>query len=399
VKICHVIAGISDRSGGPTGVVLGLTRALAGNGVRVTVITTNQEIGGTVRPEEVRRKWTIPSVELQCHPIVGSWRYAYASGLRDTLDKAASCSDLFHLHGFWVYPVSIAASVARRQGLPYLYTAHGMLNTWAMKKSYWRKRLLLALWEGQNIRRSGAVHFFNAAEEISPDVERLLPHKVFIPNGVDPDSLEPAPPLGLFKSQFGLHGKSVVLFLGRLHPVKGIDRLIEAFREVAKKQRDAALVIAGPDAAGYRSILEKMISKNGLSDRIILPGMLTGMAKRAVLADSDLLVLPSYQEGHSMAVTEALYYGLPVIISKACHMPEVELHNAGVIVEGEPGQLSKSIVELITDSEKRKTMGDAGRLLARRLYTWEGIAGDMVKVYEDLLRAKNRNRHDLLIEP
>jgi glycosyltransferase involved in cell wall biosynthesis len=113
-----------------------------------------------------------------------------------------------------------------------------------------------------------------------------------------------------------------------------------------------------------------------------------GVEKRAALADADLLILPSYQEGQSMAVTEALCCGVPVVITNACHMPEVAIHGAGLIVENSATDLMEAILVLLDHPEMRKKMGEAGKLLAGRLYSWSSIAGEMSQVYREMLETK-----------
>jgi glycosyltransferase involved in cell wall biosynthesis len=226
-------------------------------------------------------------------------------------------------------------------------------------------------------------------EVVDPAIDRLIPKKVFVRNAIDPEWLEPRPPSGLFRSRFGLQDKSVVLFLGRIHPVKGLDLLITAFGKVIRKKPDTVLVIAGPDSEGYGKVIDRQIKSGGISQKVIMAGMLTGVDKLAALADADLLVQPSYQEGHSIAVTEALYYGVPVVISEACHMPEVASHNAGVIVDNKAMQLSNVLIDLLSNPERRITMGEAGRLLALRYYSWDAVAREMKKVYEEILMQKH----------
>jgi glycosyltransferase involved in cell wall biosynthesis len=388
-RVCHVIAGLPDEAGGPTQVVLGLTRALTKKGIETSIFMTNVTIGGTVSQEFLDNlKKYEKLVEIQHFNIEGPWWYAYSSELKKALNSHARTFDLFHIHGLWMYPTSAAMAVARKLGIPYVLTPHGALNEWAMRRSRWKKRLLLALWERKNIRSSGAVHFFHSAEPISSMVRAELPRTVYIPNGIDPESLEPMPPRGLFRDRFRLHDRQIVLFLGRLHPVKGLDLLVEAFEGVAQRRSNVVLVIAGPDTNGYREILERNIARRGLSACVILPGMLMGVEKRAALADADLLILPSYQEGQSMAVTEALCCGVPVVITNACHMPEVAIHGAGLIVENSATDLMEAILVLLDHPEMRKKMGEAGKLLAGRLYSWSSIAGEMSQVYREMLETK-----------
>ena len=224
MRVCHVIAGLPDEAGGPTQMVLGLTRALAKEGVETSIFITNVAMGGTLTRESMNHlKQSESSIDIQHFKIEGPWWYAYSSELKNALIARAQTFDLFHIHGLWMWPPSSAMGIARRFDIPYLLTPHGALNEWAMQRNWWKKHLLLALWEKKNIQSSVAVHFFHQAEPISPMIRTQLPRTVYIPNGIDPNLLEPIPPRGIFRDRFRLHDRQIVLFLGRLHPVKGLD--------------------------------------------------------------------------------------------------------------------------------------------------------------------------------
>jgi glycosyltransferase involved in cell wall biosynthesis len=112
--------------------------------------------------------------------------------------------------------------------------------------------------------------------------------------------------------------------------------------------------------------------------------MLTGVEKRTTFVDADLFVQPSHQEGHSIAVTEALYYGIPVIVTKRCAMSDIEENGAGLAVESNPASLCEAIVTLLDQPLMRKRMGEAGRTLVMKRYTWDAIAPEMIRVYREL---------------
>jgi glycosyltransferase involved in cell wall biosynthesis len=110
-----------------------------------------------------------------------------------------------------------------------------------------------------------------------------------------------------------------VLFLSRIHPKKGLDLLIPAFRELLRSwpadAQKPKLALVGPDADGYRSEVETMVREQGITEQVLWTGMLQGSEKVQAYVDSDLFVLPSYQENFGIAVAEAMAAGLPVIIS------------------------------------------------------------------------------------
>ena len=176
---------------------------------------------------------------------------------------------------------------------------------------------------------------------------------------------------------------AVILFLGRLHPIKGADKLIEAFLRVCKQVPDATLVMAGPDEFMIENQFRSTIKQSGLQNRVFFPGMVTGEIKRDLLARADLFSLPSDAEGFSMAILEALASGTAVMISPGCHFPEVEKAGVGKVVEAEPKVMAKAMIELLKDRKKLDEMGRKGREFVNQNYSWDTIAEKMVDAYHE----------------
>jgi glycosyltransferase involved in cell wall biosynthesis len=134
-----------------------------------------------------------------------------------------------------------------------------------------------------------------------------------------------------------LHGKRIAITLGRIHPKKGCDILIEAFAGALADDGNWHLVIAGPDDAGWKTDLESLAMRLGIQDRITWTGMLKGTLKWGALAASEIFVLPSHQENFGIAVAEALSCSLPVVISDKVNIwREISAYNAGLIGEDTP---------------------------------------------------------------
>jgi glycosyltransferase involved in cell wall biosynthesis len=141
------------------------------------------------------------------------------------------------------------------------------------------------------------------------------------------------------------------------------------------------LVIAGPDEDGYQAKVQGMLQAEGVLNKTIFTGLLTGYDKLAVLARADLFVLPSYSEGFSMAVLEALACGLPVIITRPCNFPEVAEAMAGEVIEPDVEQLTMAFSRLLDNAQLRFQMGQNGRRLISERYTWDRIAEQMIEFY------------------
>ncbi len=178
-----------------------------------------------------------------------------------------------------------------------------------------------------------------------------------------------------------LKGKRVILFLGRMHLMKGLDALARGFAAIAGRFPDAALLVAGPDIDGSRGRMASILREAGVLERAVFPGMLTGNDKLAALRRAGLFVLSSYSEGFSVAVIEALACGLPVVISEECCLPEVAESEAGFVVGAAGDQVAGAMSALLSDDGLRARMGRNGRKLVEQRYTWESVAQSVANAY------------------
>ncbi|HUU42115.1 MAG TPA: glycosyltransferase, partial [Desulfatiglandales bacterium] len=144
--------------------------------------------------------------------------------------------------------------------------------------------------------------------------------------------------------------------------------------------------IAGPDENGYRSTLESLLEAEGVLKNTIFTNTLEGNDKLAALARADILVQPSYSEGFSTTVLEALACGIPVLITTKCNFPEIQEMEAGKVIEPDAGNLSTALKHMLSDSQMLKKMGENGKKLVREKYNWNMIAEQMIQFYEAILR-------------
>lgn len=231
------------------------------------------------------------------------------------LKKHINEYDIVHMHGIWhfgsVAPFMVPNHVAK------VITIHGLLDRWAINHSKWKKEIVSALFQKRLLGKADLIQINNTDEE--EDVIRYLGYRpknmVIVPNGMKVSEYTNLPEKGIFKKKFDLSpSQKMVLFMGRLNIKKGLDLLLPAFEKIHKLIPEAILILAGPDD-GYRAETEAFIQKHGLGDRIRLVGMLTDTIKKEALADADLFVLPSYSEGFSIAVLEAMTSRVPALVS------------------------------------------------------------------------------------
>lgn len=313
---------------------------------------------------------------------------AYWPGIRalQLLQARISAVDLVHVHGLWTVPTSAAALYARASRRPFVITPHGMLDRWSLQHHAGRKKLYALVLERGNLDAASAIHFFNEEERSEAEAFGIRAPSFLLPNGIDVEQFADLPGReAMWRRHPRTTGKKVVLFLGRLHPKKGLVLLVEAFARLGASRDDACLVIAGPDEAGHRAQIEALVARKQLANHVLFTGPVAGQDKRLLLGAADVFVLPSYQEGDSIAVKEALAAGVPVLITHPCHFPQVAEADAGLVVKPDVNEISIALEALCVDDALRSRMAGNTRPLVRRYYAWDMLGAELVQRYEEVL--------------
>lgn len=381
MKIVHVINSIDPADGGPPTVVMRLSaaQALLGNDVHVVSYV---ESSARERIDEAIAQ--IPGRgRVQLHLLTPATRFERLTGriARPLLSEVLKGAQCVHLHGVWEPILLYAAAAARRARIPYCVRPAGMLDPWSMRQKSWKKRLALLLFFRRMLDGAAFIHTLNRDEARLLAPLGLRATSRTIPNGISFEEIDPLPSAGSFRAKMqALHGRRFVLFMSRLHTKKGLDYLVTAFSRLAPTHPDIDLVVAGPDCGAGASFSDA-VRRAGLNERVHMVGPLYGADKIAALVDADCFCLPSRQEGFSLAVTEALACGVPAIISRQCHFPEVASAGAGIVVDLDPAEIAAALNTVLLDPSKARQMGRAGRRLVEQHYTWERIADDTIKAY------------------
>ena len=384
LRFLHVTASMSPEWGGPVVGVQGLTSALIRRGISCEIAAP---IGRRVGTDVA----AIPGVPV--HPFdtgfLARFWTAYSTTLSAFVDEqlATGNFDLVYIHETWHYGSYAAARAAIRHGVPYIQVFHGALDPWRTRRKRFRKIVYAWAVQKRLANSAAALHVLTQNEKAQVAERGFTAPSFVIPNGIDSDRTDAVPDTSDFLGRYPrLNGKRVILFLGRLHPMKGLDILARGFSIVASGIEDAVLLVAGPDEDGTRSAIEAILRESGVLDRVVFTGLLTGNDKAAVLACADIFVLPSHSEGFSHAVLEALAAGLPVVISEQCHFSEVAEHDAGFVVKTSAASVADAIGALLSDDELRVRMGRNGRELVTARYTWDAIAQSVIDMVHNILR-------------
>jgi glycosyltransferase involved in cell wall biosynthesis len=256
-----------------------------------------------------------------------------------------------------------------------------MLDTWAVRQKAWRKAPYMALWERRNLSSSACLRALTNNEVLDYRREGFAGKVAVVPNGVTIP--EGATPELLLEAYPDLRSRRIILFLGRLHPKKGVDLLCSAWSRIAANFPDAVLLIAGPDSDGTMSKLKAMVEGARIAKQVAFVGMLTGQLKWSALAASEVFVLPSHSEGFSVSTIEALGMGIPVIITRQCWFPQVAEASCGWVIEPDVDQIADVITEsLKMSSTERLARRDNARKLVESHYSWPVVGRKMGQVYE-----------------
>jgi len=294
-------------------------------------------------------------------------------------------TDIIHLHNYRTFQNIAVHYYAQRYGIPYVLQAHGslprILSKKALKQAFdicWGKALLRDAARVIAVTEIEAEQYRNAG--VREDKIAVIPH------GIAPDEFAHLPERGEFRKKHGLaeHGK-IILYLGRIHKIKGLDLLLKVFAELTGETDNITLVIAGPDD-GYLRELKKLAVTLEIDDKVIFPGALYEQEKLGAYVDADIYVLPSVYEIFGITLLEALACGTPVVTTDRCGLADVIKDKAGLVVSYDPKQLQDALERLLQDDRLRREFGGKGKTMVQEEFNWAKIAVQIEKVYTDILK-------------
>jgi glycosyltransferase involved in cell wall biosynthesis len=391
MRILHGLASLDPADGGLPKIAVRLAAAQAALGHDVHILGYRRPMAEAAIDQELR---AIPHAsQLRLTFLSPADARERLTGLRArrAVSDMIGDFDFLHLHDLWLPLSRVAAAAAFRRGVPYTLLLNGMLDPWSLAQKRWKKRMgLFVLGYRKMLDRAAFLHAGNDDEVRLIRPMRLKPEVCVIPNGIFVEELSPLPPAGSFaRSHPELRSRPYVLFLSRLHYKKGLDYLADAFAKVARRLPDIMLVVAGPDG-GAEAEFRRRVAALRIADRVVICGPVWGNDRLAAMADAACFCLPSHQEGFSLAITEAMGCGLPVVVSEGCHYPQVAQAGAGFVLPLDADVFADALVRVMSDADLRTTMGRAGRDLVSSRFTWPLVAEQTIKAYERVRRARGR---------
>lgn len=372
MRILHVIPSIAKRYGGPSKAVLEMCRYQNLLGIKSEILTTHFPNEKIINLKNL----TIYSFKS----YLG--RYNYSPNLRRWLKNNIKKYDIIHIHSVFCYTTFIACKLARKNNIPYIIRTIGQLIPWCLNYKKLKKKIYLKLFEKRNLIKADAIHFTTNYEK--DNTSNLFYKNSFIlplgttsiPNVSNKQFLNMFPQ---FKN------KKIILFLSRIHPVKGLDILLASVKELLSCNKDLILVIAG---TGKKQYLNKLKKKASLisNKQIFFIGFVDGMAKNALFSNSNMFILPSYSENFGIVVIEALSAGLPVAISdKVGIADDVRKANAGIVFHLNKEEIRESIEILMKNKKLSRLFVKNGKRLVNLTYNWEKISQIQLEIYKKII--------------
>lgn len=379
MKILHTVAGLWEGTGGPAASVTSLCSGLAARGHEVSLLTGSGPLHSAVLELP-------PRVRVRTEPLGPYWLGNWSSAFRGACLEEARQANLVHDHGVWLHTNSSSVQMAASAGRPVVRSPRGMLSPWALRRNRVVKRLVWNLIERRLFDEAALVHVTSELEESDVRQLGIAARSVVIPNGIDLEG-EYATSRVAVARKAGIpeaNGRRVVLFLSRVHPVKGLDLLCRAWAQLPAHV-PAVLLVAGPGDDNELARLRQWLAEQvGPPAQYI--GPVAGNRRLALLSSAWLMALPSYSENYGMVVAEALACETPVLTTTGMPWTEVEREGCGWVIAPEAAALAQALHEglgLVPD--EHEVMRARARAFVARSHSLESTVIRMEEAYKDVI--------------
>jgi len=376
MKILNVLSSMDPVAGG--GImerVHQLSRYLIKKGHHCAILTTTHRWDQSFIDK-------IEGLEAASIPCI-SERYMIPRGAEEWLDANIHRFDILHLAGNWSPINVIAYKTARKHNIPYVFSAMGWLKIDGRSRLV--KHIFRFLWTRPILRDANAVIAISPRE--IKDYERFgVPRENinFIPNGITTEMLGFKDD-NAFRKRYRLDGRNIILFIGRLSPIKGADLLIEAFSSIVRNFSDYQLLIFGNDHGGFQAKLEKMIRDLNLHHCVKIFPPIFGVEKSQAYHAARLFAIPSRFDTMTIVALEAAACGSPLLITDKCDFAAIGERGGGLVVQCDTHDIATGLHRLLSDSPGLKQMGNVAERFVLENYSWDKISDDFIRLFQNIL--------------
>jgi glycosyltransferase involved in cell wall biosynthesis len=384
MKILIIIPYISLVYGGTSRVVREVAQSLGQAGAQVDVVTT--DANGSKKLNVPLQTWVQEeNYRIQYFPCWHRYSWTLSWSLSHWLLRHVKEYDIVHTHTLFSPVLNLAHQLCRWRQIPYVMTPHGMLEPWALAHKAWKKQIYYTLLDQRCLQGASAIQVLAPIEADQIVGLSIQTPALIVPNGIHRHDFDPLHGSELFYEQFPtLRDKTLIIFLARIDPKKGLDLLAKAFGIVHRQYPNTHLVVAGPDSIGFLPTVKTYFDQAECLGAVTFTGMLSGGLKYAALAAAYLYVAPSYSEGFSISVLEGMATGLPCVITTGCNFSEAAIAQAADVVEIDADAITGAILKRLADPAAAKAMGDRARAWIFSHYTWNKIAGILMQSYQSI---------------
>lgn len=383
LQVAYVFPPTLNTADGITQSVYQISSELAKRGHEVVVYTSNAlDVHSRERISKAKSVATINSVSVYYLPFVlRRGTVIVTPSIIPLLQKNLCKFDVIHIHSCISFQGFLASIFAKKNGVPYILQAHGSVPRSQQRVS---KSFYDGLFSFSMLRNASKVIALNPTEAEQYKNIGIIEEKIeIIPNGIDISQYADLPSKGSFKKKFSIKDdEKIVLYLGRIHKIKGIDILAEAFANALEKLEDVKLVVVGPDN-GYLGEFERLTKALKIEDNVLVTGALYARDKLEAYIDADVYVLPSRYETFPMSVLEAVACRSPVILSEKCGVAEYFGNKVGLVVKPDSKHLEEALLEMLLDQERQKIFRNNCRTVIDQFSISQTVS-KLEKVYEEL---------------
>ena len=382
MKILHVQGIFSPEHGGPAQSLAQycIGQARRGHQVSAWVLEGFPHTSPAIR---------LPApVETAVFPVESPSALGRSTTMRRAL-AAMEKPDVFHLHGAWLRAMHYGAQEARRRQVPYVVELMGMYEPYGLRTKWLRKRIARWWFQDALLQRADCLHVNSIRE--GENLRRLGFNAPFavIPVGVDTKAIADSQARGFGAAPWPqLNDRPFVLYLSRIHPKKGVEVLLEAWRRVVSRRSDLLLVIAGTGTRDYLTYCKTMANQLGINSSVLWMNHVTDDEKWWAYGKAEAYVLPTFSENFGNSVAEALACGTPVLTTVETPWGILEDSACGWITRPEPGGLAEGLERVLSCSEtERRAMGSVGRKLVEQRFSLDAVLIQLEEVYRWLIQS------------